>query len=121
MAGHSWIEYRSDDGSVVTFGTFGNNPEGLGNGLHQNRELGWDSDASRTVYINAEQEQRLFEKIAEYLQLGQEAWSTFWPCSGFAFDAWKVATGEVLSHRRFWMISNPAALVRSIRAMAGGA
>lgn len=40
MSGHSWISYTPDGGANVTYGTWGNNPTGKGNGLFENLETG---------------------------------------------------------------------------------
>ena len=66
LSGPSWIEYTPDGGETKTYGTWGNNPTGEGNGLFENLELGRVSDANRSTHINDEQEKKLFDKIQEY-------------------------------------------------------
>ncbi len=60
LSGHSWISYTPDGGITTTYGTWGNNPYGMGNGLHENLEQGRQGDASRSMYLNDEQEAALY-------------------------------------------------------------
>ena len=115
MSGHSWIEYTPDNGTTKTYGTWGNNPTGTGNGLFENLELLQSPGAMRTVHITDEQEKQLFAKIKEYKDKGKNAWGWLSPCSAFAADVWKAATGESLAHRS-GIISNPSKLRDSIVA-----
>src|SRR5471030_1459534 len=114
LSGHSWIEFQKDGGDHHTYGTWGNNPLGLGNGLHEDLEKGRASDASRNAYITDEQEKRLVSRIEEYKEKGAEGWDYLNPCSGFAADAWETATGEKLTTRSYLIISNPSKLKESI-------
>lgn len=116
LSGHSWIEYKPDGGEAKTYGTWGNNPTGEGNGLFENLELDQPSDASRSMRISDQEEAKLFNKIKEYKQLGQEGWGYLSPCSTFAADAWEAGTGEKLAHRSGMAISNPSKLKSSIDA-----
>jgi hypothetical protein len=111
--GHSWIEYCPIDGVPMTFGTWGNNPTGQGNGLLENTEVIFKADATRSRFIDHVQEQRLFEVINAYRLRGEQAWTLLTPCSTFAAEAWEYATGEHLMHQTA-LISNPGRLVRSI-------
>lgn len=113
--GHSWIEYCPDAGAAVTYGTWGNNPTGHGNGLLENVETGYRSDTSRALDISAEQENRLQVILECYRRRGADAWSLLTPCSAFAAEAWEYVTGERLAHRTA-MVSNPARLAKSILA-----
>ena len=113
LSGHSWIEYTSDAGETHTYGTWGNDPEGRGNGLHEDLELGRTSDASRTVTLSAEQERAMQAKIKEYRDKGEGGWGYLSPCSTFAADVWQTSTGEKLAHRS-GIISNPSKLKKSI-------
>lgn len=115
LSGHSWIEYTPDGGQTKTYGTWGNNPTGQGNGLFEDLELGRTSDASRSVHLDDEQEKRLNETIEKYRAKGADGWGYLSPCSTFASDAWENATGEELAHRSK-MISNPSKLKESIEA-----
>lgn len=100
----------------MTYGTWGNDPLNMGNGLHRDIELGRQGSASRTARLNDQQEARLFAKIREYEAQGIKAWSHFRPFSAFAAEAWYVATGERLRHRNFLLVSNPSTLRVSILA-----
>jgi len=112
--GHSWIEYCPVDGISTTYGTWGNNPTGDGNGLLQNVEPGsMVPDVTRVAIIDPVQEKRLFELIDEYRKLGKQAWTVLTPCSSFAAHAWEVATSERLLHQSAF-ISNPSTLAQSI-------
>lgn len=115
MSGHSWIEFVPDGGTATTFGTWGNNPTGNGNGLFQDLELGQASDASRSVRIDDTQQAKLEQTIQNYKNMGPNAWKLLNPCSGFAAEAWTNATGQSLSHRS-GLISNPSKLKASIDA-----
>lgn len=114
--GHSWIEYCPIDGVPVTFGTWGNNPTGQGNGLLVDTEATFKADATRSRIIDYGQEQRLFEVINDYRRRGEQAWTLRAPCSTFAAEAWEYATGERLIHQTA-LISNPGRLVRSIAVL----
>jgi hypothetical protein len=114
LSGHSWIEFRSSAGLVTTFGTWGNDPVGSGNGLHKNIELGRTAEAAKSARLTDEQETRLMAKVREYEQKGEGGWSYFRPCSAFAADAWHAATGERLRHRNRLSISNPFTLRTAI-------
>lgn len=115
LSGHSWIEYTPDGGETKTYGTWGNNPTGEGNGLFENLELGRSSDANRKTHIDDKQEAELYKLIDEYKNKKEDAWGYLSPCSTFAANAWKTATGEKLSHRS-GIISNPSKLKKSIEA-----
>ena len=119
LSGHSWIEYTPDGGETRTYGTWGNNPTGEGNGLFENLELGRVPDASRTTHINDEQEKQLFDKIQEYKDKGDSGWGYLTPCSSFAKDTWETATGENLPDRSAGIISNPSKLKQSILSANG--
>jgi hypothetical protein len=116
LSGHSWIEYTPDNGEPTTYGTWGNNPDGKGNGLFENLELGQKSDASRSTHISDKQEKKLLAKIQEYKEKGENGWGYLSPCSTFAADTWENATGEKLAHRSGAIISNPSKLKESIIA-----
>ncbi len=114
LFGHSWIEFVPDkSGQAQTFGTWGNNPTGQGNGLFINLELGQKSDACRARQIDDAQETILFKKIESYRQMGGQAWSLLSPCSSFAEDIWESTTGENLRHQSV-LVSTPSRLKESI-------
>jgi len=115
LSGHSWIEYRKEDESEsVTYGTWGNSPREMENGLYENLEQGMQGYASRTVQLDDKEEECLFETIRQYKDKATDAWSYISQCSGFAVDAWKNATGEVLCHLKYG-IGNPSMLAASIK------
>jgi RHS repeat-associated protein len=97
ISGHSWISYTPDGGQTTTYGTWGNNPTGAGNGLFENLESGRTGDASRTMHIDDAGESALMDRIQDYRNMGQDAWQYGNPCSGFARDAWQKGTGEDLN------------------------
>lgn len=111
--GHSWIEYCPDAATSVTYGTWGNNPTGKGNGLLENVEIGYQSEISRALAITSEQELRLQAILQRYRLRGEHGWTLMSPCSAFAAEAWEYVTGEHLAHRSA-RISNPARLAKSI-------
>lgn len=110
-SGHSWICYTPEGGSPKTYGTWGNNPRNLGNGLHENLEQGRQGEASRSQQINDDDETRLKEIIKEYQNKGAKGWKLFKPCSTFAREAWRAGTGEKL---RCGFPSTPSTLKKSI-------
>jgi hypothetical protein len=114
LSGHSWIEYQQDGGEDHTYGTWGNNPLGLGNGLHEDLEKGRTGDATRSIHITDDQEKKLFQTIDDYRKKGADGWEYLNPCSAFAADAWHAATGENLASRSYFVISNPSKLKESI-------
>ena len=116
LSGHSWIQYQPDTGGSSTYGTWGNDPLGQGNGLHKDLEEGRTGDAYRSEHITDEQEKKLFAKIGEYEKKGDDGWGYLHPCSAFAADAWASATGEHLADRSYGVISNPSKLKESITA-----
>ena len=117
---HSWISYTPDStGETTNYGTWGNNPDGLGNGLHENLEQGKSADASRSEHLDDKQEAKLNKIIKDYKNAGDRGWAYGSPCSSFAAKAWNKATGENLSP--FWgPISNPTSLTHSIINANGG-
>ncbi|MCG2679852.1 MAG: hypothetical protein L6455_07785, partial [Kiritimatiellae bacterium] len=121
LNGHSWISYQPKGSSVTyTFGTWGNNPMNLGNGLFQDIEQGRFGDVSRTAYIDDCGERRLMKKMSDFLSEGQDAWGYLSPCSAFARACWSAATGENLRDRNWFRISNPNILADSILRANGG-
>jgi len=116
--GHSWISYTPDGGSTTTYGTWGNDPTGSGNGLFEDLELGRTGEASRSAHLDDKQESQLFDVINKYKSLGQNAWSYLSPCSAFAAAAWNAATGEKLDDRGL-VISNPSTLKKAIEKANG--
>ena len=119
LSGHSWIVYQPDGAQPTTYGTWGNNPANLGNGLHRNLEAGRVPLSSRSAHLNDEQEAALMKKIKEYDDKGAKGWGYLSPCSAFAADTWHTSTGEKLSHRS-GIISNPSRLKQSIEAANKG-
>lgn len=117
-SGHSWISYTQHGGTTGTFGTWGNNPLGLPNGLEHNLELGRVGDATRSSELNDTQEAALYKLIKQYENKGEKAWGYSHPCSSFAADAWNAATGESLSP--YGPYSNPSSLKQSIIDAHGG-
>ncbi len=115
LSGHSWLEYTPDGGQPTTYGTWGNDPMGLGNGLHENLEAGRVGDVTRTVHLDDAQEARLYDTINQYKAKGADGWEYLNPCSGFAQDAWKNATGETLDSKSYGVVSNPSKLKESIQ------
>ena len=120
MSGHSWINFTPDStGTSTTYGTWGNNPGGLGDGLHENLEAGRTGDASRTTRLNDSQEKKLSDIINDYRKKAADGWTYDNPCSGFASSAWNKTTGENLSCQ-FGPICNPTTLKDSIIEANGG-
>lgn len=116
LFGHSWIECCPADGYSTTYGTWGNNPNGAGNGMFENVEHErYKASHTRTAVIDDDQMARLRAVIERYRAAGTTAWSLTSPCSAFASEAWEAATGEHLAHRTA-SISNPGTLARSITA-----
>lgn len=113
FAGHSWLEYRPAVGPCTTFGTWGNDPVGTGNGLMKGIEQQYIPTHSRAAAIDAEQTSRLLDVIARYSAAGDAGWTLASPCSAFAAEAWEAATGERLAHRVAG-ISTPKTLASSI-------
>jgi RHS repeat-associated protein len=118
LSGHSWITYTPDGGTTTTYGTWGNNPLGLGNGMHKNLEKGRVGDATRSAHLSDAEEVRLNQVIDSHRQQGEDGWGYFSPCSSFSSDAWNNATGESLSP--YGPYSNPSSLMNSIINANGG-
>jgi RHS repeat-associated protein len=113
-AGHSWISYEQEGGTFTTYGTWGNNPTGQGNGLFTNEETvrQFTPDVYRGTHLDNEEEGLLINVINDYFGRGTGAWSLTNPCSGFASNAWRQATGEILHDG--WPASTPTTLKGSI-------
>jgi RHS repeat-associated protein len=111
-SGHSWLSYTPNStGEKTTYGTFGNrNP----NGLYMNVEIDDSAEASRSMNINAAQENIFYSMIQKYQAKGDDAWGYLNPCSSFAADVWNAVTGESLAHQAYFIISNPTTLRDSI-------
>ena len=125
LGGHSWIGYQPNGGTTTTYGTWGNNPDSLGNGLHEDIELNipctlQDGCASRVTYLDDAQQAQLYAVVQQYQQEGSAAWSLLSPCSTFAAAAWGAATGEYLNPDLGWYLSDPLALRASIILTNGG-
>lgn len=118
LSGHSWVVYTPDGGVSVTYGTWGNNPNNLGNGLHLNLEQGRTGDASRSMHLNDNQESKLMDLINSYRKRGDDGWGYSSPCSTFASDAWESGTGESLNP--YGPYSNPSTLKNFIIIRNGG-
>ena len=58
----------------------------------------------------------MLEKIDEYRNMGEDAWSAWSACSSFASDAWETAIGEDLQDRHLSSLgySDPNVLHESI-------
>jgi RHS repeat-associated protein len=112
ISGHSWIRYTPDGGQATTYGTWGNNPNNLGNGLHQNLELSRTDGVSMSQHIDNTAEANLINVVNNYKNRGADAWSASAPCSTFAADAWNAATGQHLSPG---LISTPYSLMINIQ------
>ncbi|TGY49363.1 hypothetical protein E5343_07140 [Rodentibacter caecimuris] len=123
LGGHSWVSYTPDGGVTTTYGTWGNNPTGQGNGLFTNLELGRSAQASRTMRLDDEAEKRFNAKVEEYRKQGASAWNYGKPCSSFARDVWNAGTNENLNSNILGgvgFISNPQTLKESIIKANGG-
>jgi RHS repeat-associated protein len=119
MSGHSWIIYTPDGSSIATtYGTWGNDPAGMGNGLHTNLEQGRQCDTSRSSHVDNNQETNLYNLLHNSLNQGESGWGYFSPCSSFASNAWNTTTGESLNP--YGPYSNPSTLGNSIINANGG-
>jgi RHS repeat-associated protein len=118
VSGHSWVSYTPDGGQTATYGTWGNNPQGLPNGLEHNLELGRIGDATRAAQLTDEEEAAFYGVVKGYEGEGENAWGYLHPCSSFAADAWNSSTGESLSPNGPY--SNPSSLKQSIIDANGG-
>lgn len=99
FSGHSWITYTPDGGTLTSYGTYGNHPEGQVNGLLQDEELrrGYGmGDTTRKTWISDYEERKLQKLIDDYKAKGEKGWSSSNTCSSFASDAWYAATDERL-------------------------
>lgn len=65
------------------------------------------------MYLDDATEKALMDRIQDYRDIGKDAWKYGSPCSGFARDAWKTATGENLNSN-WGPINNPMTLKESI-------
>ena len=112
--GHAWISYTPDrTGNTTTYGTWGLKHY---KGLFSDREKGRKSTVSRCRHIDDAGEIKLYIVIIRYLLKKENAWERLNPCSGFASEAWREATGEFLQDRNFFHISTPVTLSTSIQA-----
>lgn len=117
-SGHSWIAYTPDGGTATTYGTWGNNPNGLGNGLHSNLEAGRTGDATRSAHLNDKEEASLYSVIYGTALKGENGWRYSSPCSTFSSETWNRVAGESLSP--YGPYSNPSSSMNSIINANGG-
>ena len=115
-AGHSWIEIVDTDAHTrTTYGTWGNtDPQGL----RINGEINYKSEASRAVILNDSQLKAMQDKILEYSERKEDAWSKTEPCSDFAVAVWLAATEEDLSCGN--VLTTPSELKSKIIEKNGG-
>ena len=99
FAGHCWIEYEPVFGPPMTYGTWGNNPDGLGTGLLEKLEPGRVGIAQRSVYLDDLQEAQLMSWIQQYRDTGQKERRSLNGSAGFVSSTWYTATGERLGNR----------------------
>jgi RHS repeat-associated protein len=107
--GHSWIRYDSDTGTRQQYGT--NMDEGF---KVVEASIPTPDAAARASHINDTQESSMKLRLMDFCASGKNAWWLLFPCSHFAAEIWKAATGESLSDRTLG-ISTPGKLAESIR------
>lgn len=117
LSGHSWIAFTPEvgegqEGETVTYGTWGSDPGGSGNGLHEDLEKGRPAGSERSASLSMDQIAQLFVLINEYAGRGADGWGISYPCSTFAAEAWRAGSGEWLSP--YGPYSNPSSLLLSI-------
>ena len=112
IAGHAWLSYTPNAGSMTTYGTWGNRTP---IGLHRNLELSYTPAASRTTNIDSTDRSNLTAFVGT-----NNDWGYINNCASFAARGWYAVTGESLSHTT-WSIPNPSALGSGIVAANGGA
>jgi hypothetical protein len=121
FTGHSWIVFQNlGNGKSTTYGTWGNNPRGLGNGLHENLEQGAQGKASASAELTQDQADKFFATVNQYRAMGPNGWQYGNPCSGFASDAFFSATNNQLNSRTGGIVSNPSKLMLSIKELNQG-
>lgn len=99
IGGHAFLIWMKDGAAkATTYGTWGNNPRGRGDGLLEGEELvGYTdvpSDCTREKHIGDAAEENLMSLIQRYQDQGSDGWSNFRNCAYFAADAWMAATRE---------------------------
>lgn len=113
--GHSWLEYRTDRGVTITFGTWGNEYGAQHKrGLNIYTETTFPWTAERFAHIDDQQEATLLNAVTVAQQHAEDAWRWYCPCSDWAADTWYAVTGEDLQDRNALLISNPITLSQSI-------
>jgi RHS repeat-associated protein len=118
MSGHAWLTYAQIGESPDTYGTWGNNPRGLGNGLQIDLELGMEGEATRSRNITGAQFNIFIGELLSTALQGNGGWGYFYPCSSFAAHTWNLVTGESLNP--YGPYSNPSTLKNSIIKANGG-
>jgi RHS repeat-associated protein len=100
---HTLIVYQPDDSDITyKWGTWGREDYGIGlkeNFVHDFEYLDDSCASRRSKYIDDNQERILGKSLSKYNGKGPGAWSEWSPCSSFAANAWKAATGEDLADR----------------------
>jgi hypothetical protein len=120
--GHSWIQFSKDGGTTSTYSTWAWGDRN--NALYVNRDKELmdtgklSPQSSRTMYIDDKAEKNLMGFISK-TQKQKEPWQPGTPCSGFARNAWRVATGEDLNSN-LGILNNPTTLKESIVNANGG-
>ena len=114
---HAWLTFVIADGTVDTYGTYGNGNGAQGvEGVNENSELSYPATASRSAALSADQAPTLDVYITDMIEQGPAAWSTAWPCSGFAAVGWNLTTGENLDPTRHGILNSPENLEGAINA-----
>jgi RHS repeat-associated protein len=117
--GHAWLTFTPDGGTIVTYGTYGNaNGKQSVHGVNEDSEIGLTPSASRSAHLTAAEATSLSAYIADEIKMGSSAWGLTDPCSAFAAEGWRWATGEMLSDGT--VLSNPSNLQQSIVNANGG-
>jgi hypothetical protein len=97
FSGHCWIGYEPETGAPITYGTWGNNPDGLRTGLLEKLSPGRAGVAQRSVYLDDLQEARLISWIQQYLDKRQSESRSQDRSPDFVSKTWYTATGEKMS------------------------
>ncbi len=115
--GHAWLQFTTDSGVTYTYGTWGNgNGAQHAEGVEQNTELSFSATAARSDHLDAAAAANFSNYVSTMLAKGTGAWTITSPCSGFASDGWKAATGEYLDPTTGGVINNPTNLQNAINA-----
>ena len=108
LAGHAWVEFKGNDGTVKTLSLWGNQGS---REFFANKELGSKGVTSRTTTITKGDVKKINKFNSDPDNVDWNAGNT---CAGYSAELWNTVTGESLDAANGLGIPNPSTLSQSI-------